>query len=77
MYCAHLIKESIADNHFKKQLVMRRVYINLYTKLITNTEGFTITDKEQLLSMEKLMPLWRIAAYRSFAINITKFKIEA
>jgi hypothetical protein len=27
--------------------------------------------------MEKVMPLWRIASYRSFTINVTKFKIEA
>ena len=45
IYCAHLIKESIADSRFRKQLALRRSYINLYSKLITSTDNFTPTDR--------------------------------
>jgi hypothetical protein len=44
---------------------------------MTSTAGFTPADKEELNSMEKLMPLWKIAAYRSFTINSIKRRVES
>lgn len=76
LYCCHLIKQSIYDNNFKKQLEFRRRYLRLYVKFLTNTDNFGATDKMHLAEMEKEMAVWKIVAYRSFAINLTKSKIE-
>lgn len=76
LYCAHLVQQSLIDNNFRRQLVLRRQYINLYTKFLTNTANFSEVDRAELSEMEKKLPLWKIAAYRSFSINITKRKIE-
>lgn len=51
IYCAHLIKQSIVDNNFRKQLLIRRRYVTLYTKFLTNTLLFSEVDKLDLNEM--------------------------
>lgn len=41
IYCANLIRQSIHDNNFKKQLKYRTEYIQLYSKLLNSTDNFS------------------------------------
>lgn len=75
LYCAHLIKHSIQEQNYSKQLTLRRQYLNFYEQVLANTA--TPENKERLKEIEKHMPIWRIVAYRNFCINIYKDKLIA
>lgn len=45
LYCAHLIRASIVENNFRRQLVLRKRYLTLYSKLITKKDNFVEADK--------------------------------
>lgn len=75
IYCAHLIKHSIQEQNYSKQLKLRRQYLNLYEQILANIAS--PENKEMLKQIEKHMPIWRIVAYRSFCINIYKGKLIA
>jgi hypothetical protein len=38
--------------------------------------NFPEEGRQEMMEMEKKMPIWKIVAYRSFAINVTRMRIE-
>lgn len=74
-YCAHLIRHSIQQQNYRKQLALRRQYLGLYEQVLANTAS--PDSKDRLGEIEKHMPIWRIVAYRGFCINIYKGKLMA
>lgn len=75
LYCAHLIRHSLQQNNYPKQLALRRQYLNLYQQVLDNTAS--PDAKHALAEIEKHMPVWRIVAYRNFCINIYKERLIA